>query len=39
MRYSMTDGFHLDVFKKTKLLCHDIRCPYEIRSLYLLTAT
>jgi len=25
--------------KKTKHPCQDSRCPYEIRSLYLLTAT
>ena len=35
-------GFHLDVGGgggEKKLLCQVIRCPYEIRSLYLLTAT
>jgi len=37
MGYSTTAGFQI-MSKKTKNLCQDIRCPYEIRSLYLLTA-
>jgi len=39
MSYSTNVGFQVMYLKKTKLLFQDIPCPYEIRSLYLLSAT